>query len=61
MVEALIEMVKEACTNLVDGEEANMIKKYFGNTISHIKRLKSSKNCSYYKDIVVQKCNVCTT
>jgi len=49
MVETLIEMVKEAVTNLGarDSEEANMIKKYFGNTISHIKRLQLYKDCLF--------------
>ena len=53
MVERLIEMVKEAITNLGDSEEANMIKTHFANTISHIKRLKSSKDTSCYDDTVV--------
>ncbi|XP_065915145.1 vacuolar protein sorting-associated protein 35-like isoform X2 [Dysidea avara] len=53
MVERLIEMVKEAVTKLSDSEEANMIKTHFANAISHIKRLKSSKDSSYYDDTVV--------
>ena len=53
MVDRLIEMVKEAVTKLSDSEEANMIKTHFANAISHIKRLKSSKDSSYYDDTVV--------
>jgi len=53
MVETLIEMVQETVTDLGDSTEANMIKIYFDNTISHIIRLKLSKDCSYYEDTAV--------
>jgi len=51
MVEKLIKMVMETVTSLGDGEKANMIKTHFSNTISHIKKLKSSKDSSYYDDL----------
>jgi len=53
MMERLIEMVKQAVTNLGDGGDANVIKTYFANTISHIQKLKSSDDGLYYDNIVV--------
>jgi len=53
MMERLIGMVKQAVTNLGDGGDANAIKTYFANTISHIQTLKSSDDGLYYDNIVV--------
>jgi len=53
VLKQLIEKIKETMTHLDNGEEADMIKTHFANTISHIKWLQSSGDSSRYDGIGV--------
>lgn len=53
MLKQLIDKIKDTLGRLDDGEEADLIKIHFTNTVSHIKWLQTSGDSSRYDGIGV--------